>query len=100
MSLVVFAGSSQLASLPLLAVAAPMWVLWLTAFVVNLRFVIYSAQWRVYVEHLSRSRRLLFGYFAADLNLIVFQRAYPRPVPEPGQMPYFVGGAVTIWPAW
>ena len=44
MSLTVYAGSSQLASLPLIAAGAPIWVVLLTGFVVNLRFVIYSAQ--------------------------------------------------------
>jgi predicted branched-subunit amino acid permease len=48
MTLFVFAGSAQLASLPLIAAGAPLWVLLLTAFCVNLRFVIFSAQWQPY----------------------------------------------------
>jgi predicted branched-subunit amino acid permease len=100
MSLTVYAGSAQLAALPLLAAGAPMWVIWAAAFCVNLRFVIYSAQWRVYFNALSRGRRLLLGYFAADLNLVVFQRAYPQARAEPGQVPYFIGGAVTVWLTW
>lgn len=48
MSLVVFAGSSQLASLPLIAAGAPIWVVWATALCVNLRFVVFSVQWRPY----------------------------------------------------
>jgi predicted MFS family arabinose efflux permease len=43
MSLLVFAGSAQLAALPLIAADAPIWVVLLTATVVNLRFVIFSA---------------------------------------------------------
>lgn len=39
MSLLVFAGSSQLAAIPLIAAGAPVWVIWATAFCVNLRFV-------------------------------------------------------------
>ncbi len=42
MTLFVFAGSAQLASLPLLAAHAPVWVIFATALVVNLRFVIFS----------------------------------------------------------
>ncbi|MEY2653522.1 MAG: hypothetical protein RLZZ524_549 [Pseudomonadota bacterium] len=100
MSLVVFAGSSQLASLPLLAVGAPMWVVWLTSFVVNLRFVIYSAQWRWYFGGLSRGQRLSMAYFAADLNYVVFLKAWPEPEPAPGQVPYFLGGVSLMWLAW
>ena len=48
MSLIVFAGSAQLAALPLLAGGAPLWLIWATALCVNLRFVIFSAGWRRY----------------------------------------------------
>src|SRR5580765_3879783 len=36
MSLTVYAGSAQLASLPLIASGAPIWVIWASAFCVNL----------------------------------------------------------------
>ena len=100
MSLVVYAGSAQLASLPLLAAGAPVWVVWAAALCVNLRFVIFSAQWRVHFEHLPRRWRLLLGFFAADLNLMVFQKAWPSGQHEPGQVAYFIGGAVTISMFW
>jgi predicted branched-subunit amino acid permease len=46
MSLVVFSGTGQIASLPLLGSGAPPWVVWATVLCVNLRFVIFSLQWR------------------------------------------------------
>ena len=67
---------------------------------VNLRFVIDSAQPRVYFEHLAPLRRVLLASFSADRNLIAFLRADPRPQREPGQVRYFVGGAITIWLTW
>lgn len=100
MSLTVYAGSAQLASLPLLAAGAPMWVVWAAAFCVNLRFVIFSAQWRTHIGHLPRGRRLALAYLLADLNLIAFQRAWPGGKSEPGQVRYIVGGVVTIWLVW
>ncbi|MDC8774192.1 AzlC family ABC transporter permease [Roseateles albus] len=100
MSLVVFAGSSQLAALPLIASGAPLWVLWATAFCVNLRFVIFSAQWRMYFGHLPRLQRLSLAYFAADLNYVAFMRRYPEPKPGPGQIPYYAGGAAWTWASW
>lgn len=100
MSFVVFAGSSQLAALPLLAAGAPLWVLWATAFCVNLRFVIFSAQWRYYFGHLPRRQRLTLGYFAADLNYVLFMRKFPEPRPEPQQLPYFWGTVAANWTAW
>ncbi len=100
MSLTVYAGSAQLASLPLLASGAPLWVIWGAAFCVNLRFVIFSAQWRTYLGHLPRGRRLAIGYLLADLNLVAFQRAWPRGQREPGQVRYIVGGIAVIWLTW
>ncbi len=104
MSLLVYAGSAQLAALPILAAGAPMWVIWAAAFCVNLRFVIYSAQWRVYFSHLPRLQRMVLGFLAADLNLIAFQRAYPTGEQgarrEPGQVPYYLGGVAVLWTVW
>lgn len=100
MTLVVFAGSAQLAALPMLAAGAPMWVVWAAAFCVNLRFVVYSAQWRVFFDGLPRWQRLTLGYFAADVNLTVFQQAYPSGRREPGQVPYYIGGAIVLWLIW
>lgn len=101
MTLIVFAGSSQLAALPLIAAGAPLWVLWATAFCVNLRFVIFSAQWRLYFGHLPLSQRLRLGYFAADLNYVAFMRRFPDPAVEPAaQLPYYWGGVVLNWSAW
>ena len=54
MAVTVFAGSSQLAAMPLMLGGAPMWVVLVTGFCVNLRFVVFSAHLRAYVMHLPR----------------------------------------------
>jgi predicted branched-subunit amino acid permease len=100
MSLLVFAGSAQLAALPLMASGAPIWVVWATAACVNLRFVIFSAGWRPYFGHLPRPHRLMLGYFTADLNYVCFMRRFPEPRPSPEQLPYFWGGVAVNWTAW
>jgi predicted branched-subunit amino acid permease len=100
MSLVVYAGGAQLAALPLIAAGAPLWVVWATAFCINLRFVVFSAQWRPYFGHFPLRKRLALSYFCADLNYVTFMHRYPEPRPAPGQVPYFVGGLVTNWTAW
>jgi predicted branched-subunit amino acid permease len=100
MSLIVFAGSAQLATMPLIASGAPVWVIWATAACVNLRFVIFSASWRPYVIGFPRWQRLRLAYFTADLNYVLFMRRFPEPKPAPEQMPYFWGGALTNWGSW
>lgn len=100
MSFTVYAGSAQLAVLPLLVAGAPLWVIWLTATCVNLRFVIFSSMWRSYFAHLPRRERMALGYFSGDVIFVAFMKRFPRPEPGPGQLPYFWGAATTNWLAW
>ncbi len=100
MSVIVFAGSAQLAALPLIAGGAPIWVVWATALCVNLRFIIFSAGWRPYFAALPFWQRVRMGYFTADLNYVIFMRRFPEPRPAPEQLPYFWGGVACNWSAW
>jgi predicted branched-subunit amino acid permease len=100
MSVTVFSGTAQLAVTPLVAGGAPVWVVWATALCLNLRFVIFSVQWRPYLAHLPTRRRALMSYFAADLNYLLFMRRFPRPEPAPEQVPYFWGGVLVNAGAW
>ncbi len=78
MTLIVFAGSAQLASLPLIAAGAPAGVVIVTAIVVNLRFVIYSAAIRHHFWSKSRRWRLLAGYLLGDLGFVMFVQRLER----------------------
>ena len=100
MSLCVFAGSAQLAALPLMVQGAPLWVIWATAFCVNLRFVIFSAGWRPYLESLSRPKRLFVTYFTVDFTYIAFMRRFPRPGDVRAQLAYVAGNATVSWISW
>lgn len=100
MSLTVFAGSAQLAAIPLMAVGAPMWVIWATALCVNLRFVIFSAQWRPFFMRFPRMKRMVLGYFTGDLNYVLFMKRFPEVREGEGQINYFLGGAMVNWSAW
>lgn len=100
MSIVVYAGSAQLAVLPLMAVGAPLWVVWLTAMCVNLRFIIFSSMWRSYFHGLPRRHRLALGYFSGDVIFVAFMKRFPRPEPQPEQVPYFWGAASVNWLSW
>jgi len=100
MSLLVYAGTAQLAVLPLMASGAPIWVVWATAICVNLRFVIFSAQWRPYFGAYPRWLRARLAYFTADLNYVVFMKRFPKPEPAPEHLPYFWGGIAVNWPSW
>ena len=81
MAILVFAGSSQLAAMPLILAGAPVWVILATAFCVNLRFVVFSLHLRPYMMHLPLWRRMLGGYLTADLTYVLFTKRFPHPVP-------------------
>ena len=104
MTFTMYAGSAQLAVLPLLAAQAPLWVTVATAFCVNLRFVIYSAQWRPFFMHLRLPRRLLLGYISTDMGYALFMKRYPEPPQLPAEraamISYFEAGAVLNWVVW
>lgn len=100
MTLTVYAGSAQLAALPLMLVGTPVWVIWATAVCVNLRFVIFSAGMRPYFMHLPFRRRLLAGYLTGDLTYVLFLKRHPTPVDPDRHMAYFWGNATTNWLSW
>ena len=104
MGLVVFAGSSQLAAIPLIAAGAPMWVILATAFCVNLRFVVFSAHMRPYVMHQPLWRRLASGYFTADLSYVLFTTRFPHPSADlqfiRAQEAYLAGNCALNWVSW
>ena len=106
MAFLVFAGSSQLASMPLIAAGAPMWVVLATGFCVNLRFVVFSIHLRQYLMHQGLWRRLASGYFTTDLSYVMFVQRFPSPATslEPAavhaQEAYLAGMCFTTWIAW
>ena len=101
-TLTVFAGSAQLAVLPLLATSTPLPVVWVTALLVNLRFVIFAAAARKSFVSLPWQQRLLAGYLNGDLGFALFSRRFADDPARgnPQQWGYFYGGAVVNWVAW
>lgn len=104
MSLLVFAGSSQLAAIPLIAAGAPAWVILATSFCVNLRFVVFSAHMRPYMMHMPLFKRLFNGYLTADLSYVLFTKRFDKPASDEAgqraQMAYFQGGTMLNWASW
>lgn len=104
MSLLVFAASAQLSAVPLLLVGAPLWLIWLTALCVNLRFVIFSAQLRPHMMTLPLRWRLVAGYLSADVTYVLTVHRHGEDAPADGSNPeplaYFLGVAVVNWTGW
>ena len=100
MSVVVYAGSAQIAALPLIAAGAPMWVVWATTLCVSLRFMAFSFHYRPYFAHLPRRRRVALGFLMGDTNFALFIRRFPEPVPGHEHEDYFLGSALVTFGVW
>lgn len=102
MTFLVFAGSAQLAALPLMMVHAPVMVIFATAMMVNLRFVIFGAAIGPHFSHLPWYRRLWYGYFNGDIAVGLFPLRFPaetlyRPAGKAG---FYMGIGYSNWLAW
>lgn len=105
MTVLVFAGTAQLAALPLIVAGAPVWVILLAAFCVNLRFVVFSVHLRNYVMHLPFRERMLYGYLSGDVNYVLFIQRYPQAATQDPQLrgeqtAWYVGSTAANYATW
>ena len=104
MTLLVYAGSSQLAATPLIVAGAPAWVVLATGFCVNLRFVVFSLHMRGYLMHLPRLPRIITGYFTTDISYVLFTRRFAHPAQTDEQRvtqeAYLAGLSFANWSSW
>ena len=99
MSFIVFAGASQLAVFQLMSIGSPWIVMVLTAWVINLRFMMYSATLAPYFQKLPFRTKSLFAYMLSDqafaITIYRFARAEPL-----NHAWYYFGAAGVMWLTW
>lgn len=102
MSVTVFAGASQLATLQLLTEGAVPAVIILTALTINLRFAMYSASLAPHLYHLGIGWRLPLAYFLVDQNyaLSINRFQYSGEDANPYGHWFFLGGGIAMWLTW
>jgi 4-azaleucine resistance transporter AzlC len=104
MSSVVFAGSAQFVGAQLLGSGAPGIVVVFTAFIVNLRHILYSASVAPHLAHLSPRWKCLLAYLLTDevyaVTITRFARQVPSaPAPSSPEW-YFLGAGLAQWTVW
>ncbi|WP_298601041.1 AzlC family ABC transporter permease [Zoogloea sp.] len=101
-SMLVFAGAAQLVIVQMLGAAAGALPIGLTAVLLNLRHMLYSASVAEHVRHLPRRWRVLLAYLLTDEAYAVAILRYARPVgPGPDLRHwYFLGCGLTLWSCW
>lgn len=100
MNIFVNAGSAQLAALPLMVSNAPLLIVLIAGLCVNLRFAIFSLQWRMYFLRYSLPKRMLAGFFSGDLMFVLFMKRFPKSTWTQDQMPYFWGVLIINMGGW
>lgn len=101
MSALVFAGAAQLAVIELVSRDAPLVVVVVTAVVINLRYLMYSASIAPYFRHFSAVRKALAGFLMTDQSYVVSVMEYRQTDrDERSRFWYFVGGALALWVTW
>lgn len=104
MSLIVFAGSSQLIATELFATGTPGMIIVLTTFVVNLRHMLYSASLAPYLKHLSTAWKYAIAFLLTDEAYAVAITHYDQPGDPPARHTnkhwYTLGAGLTLWTTW
>ena len=100
MSICVFAGASMLAASQLLAAGAPVALVVLTAFFINLRFMMYSGSIRLHLGPMPIRWRLLVAYLLADNPYALSMARFVEHPEDRNRLAYYLGVSVPVWVCW
>jgi predicted branched-subunit amino acid permease len=100
LSVIVFAGASQLAVADVLGNGGSVLVAALAAWTINLRMLLYSASLAPYFAHETLPRRLGAAYLLTDQSYALSVTGYGAGLPPPRRLRYYLGVATTLWVVW
>src|SRR4051812_17503220 len=101
MSVFVFAGTAQLAAMPLISAGASVAVIALTVLIINLRLTLYSASLAPHFRRLPAGWKGLVSYLLTDqAYAATITRFDEGQTEEPDKHWYFLGAALPIWLTW
>jgi predicted branched-subunit amino acid permease len=100
MSAIVFAGASQLVIAQLVAGGTPLFIIILTAFVINLRHALYSASIAPYLKSLKPAWKWLLAYLLTDEAYGVAIAHYQQPTQDRLKHWFLLGAGLTLWAGW
>jgi 4-azaleucine resistance transporter AzlC len=104
MSLIVYAGASQLAAMQLIGVGASSLVIIFTAIIINLRFFMYSASLAQFLPKIPFRWKFQTPYILTDQAYAVavsrYQSQPGEQLTEEYRLWYFLGAAVVMWFCW
>ena len=100
MSLIVFAGSAQFVIAQLVGAGTPALVIILTAFIVNVRHMLYSASVAPFTSQLSILWKWLLAYLLTDEAYAIAISRYQKAGEDAHAHWYFLGAGLALWTTW
>lgn len=100
MSLLMFAGASQIAGIDLIARDAAWPAVLLAIMIINLRFVMYSAALAPLLTGTPRGSRWLAAYLLTDQGFAVTVDRHRRQSHRVGLLAYYLGASFALWLTW
>lgn len=100
MSALVFAGSSQFIAVGMIAAKTGWLLIVLTAFVVNLRHLLYAVSLVPYVKQRSQRWKVPLAFWLTDEVFAVAIRRYEADDLSPYKHWYYLGGAIAMYSNW
>lgn len=100
MSALVFAGSSQFIAVGMIAANTGWLLIVLTAFVVNLRHLLYAVSLLPYIKPLPQQWKVPLAFFLTDESFAIAIRRYEAKDPSPFKHWYYLGAALAMYVNW
>lgn len=100
MNVIVFAGTAQLGTLPLIAVGAPLWLIVATALALNLRFLIFSAAIAPGFRGVGTPMRWFSGHLLTDGAFANCLQKMLKVDDTRWRLGYFLAPALWTWLLW
>jgi predicted branched-subunit amino acid permease len=100
MNVIVFAGTAQLGTLPLIAAGAPLWLIVATALALNLRFLIFSAAIAQGFRGLGSGARWLSGHLLTDGVFATCVAKMMEVEDKDWRLGYYLAPSIWSWLLW
>lgn len=100
MNVIVFAGTAQLGTLPLIAAGAPAWLIVMTALALNLRFVIFSAAIAQGFRGVGTPMRWWAGHLLTDGVFAVCLEKMMSVEDKSWRLGYYLAPSLWSWLLW
>ncbi len=100
MSALVFAGSAQFIAVGMIAAGTGWLLVVLTAFIVNLRHLLYAVSLAPHVRGLSQRWKVALGFWLTDESFAIAIRRYEARDRSPFKHWYYLGAALAMYGNW